>query len=396
METLRNKYLRLLKTVNFSFKRYLYEQINWNDRLIMIKGQRGVGKTTLLLQYIKNKIQDLSKSLYITLDDIYFTSNTLSDLVEEFVLNDGRFIFIDEVHRYPNWSIELKNIYDFYPDLKVVATGSSAIALHQGAADLSRRASVYHLHTLSLREYIALFHDVDLIPIQLSDLIQQHEAIALDINQVIKPILFFNEFLRYGTYPFANTKDALYYEKLKNIINLIIDNDIPAVENITYETRIKIKKLLYLISTSVPFKPNISELSQKVGTSRDVLLKHLHLLSRAGIINLLTQSGLGTSIMQKPDKIYLNNSTLMYALDERTNKGTVRETFFMNQVSANHKVSYPKSGDFMVDDKYVFEVGGKHKSYKQIAGMDNAFIASDDIEYGFKNKIPLWLFGFLY
>ena len=396
MEALRNKYLRLLNAANFDFKRYLYNQINWNDRLIIITGQRGVGKTTMLLQYLKSEIEDLSKALYISLDDIYFTSNKLSDVVEDFVLNDGRFLFVDEVHRYPNWSIEIKNIYDFHPELKVVATGSSAIAIQEGEADLSRRASVYHLQTLSLREYIMFSKGIDLSPIGLTDLIQNHEQFAMGINQAVRPIQLFKEFLKFGSYPFSNSEDPLYYDKLRTITNLIIDNDITAVENITYETRIKIKKLLYLISTAVPFKPNITELSQKVGTSRDVLLKHLHLLSRAGIINLLTQSGIGTSIMQKPEKIYINNPTLMYSLDERANKGTLRETFFMSQVSANNKLNYPNSGDFIVNDKYLFEIGGKNKTHKQIAGTNNAFLAIDDIEYGLKTKIPLWLFGFLY
>ena len=258
MEALRNKYLRLLASVNIEFKRYLYDQINWNDRLIIIKGQRGIGKTTLMLQYIKEEFKDLSKTLYITLDDIYFSSNTLTDLVEEFVQNDGRFLFIDEVHRYPDWSQELKNIYDFYPNLKVVATGSSAIALQQGEADLSRRASVYHLHTLSLREYIALTHGIEVRPIKLDELIQHHESIAVEFNHLIKPIAIFNKFLRYGAYPFGNDSDPLFHEKLKTIINLIIDTDITAVEKISYETRIKIKKLLYVISTAVPFKPNIT------------------------------------------------------------------------------------------------------------------------------------------
>lgn len=396
MEALRNKYLRLLNSIRYDFKRYLYDQINWEDRLIIIKGQRGVGKTTMILQYIKYEVKDVSKSLYISLDDIYFTDTTLSALVDDFVLNDGQFLFIDEVHRYPQWSKEIKNIYDFYPSLKVVATGSSSIAIQEGESDLSRRASVYQLHTMSLREYISLSKDIHIDRLDLQDLVRGHEQIAIEINQIIKPIYLFNEFLRFGAYPFANAQDLLYYDKLKSIINLIIDNDITSVENITYETRIKIKKLLLLISTAVPFKPNITELSQKTRTSRDVLLKHLHLLSRAGIINVLTQSGIGNSIMQKPDKIYINNPNLMYALDERADRGNIRETFFMNQVSVTHTVNYPKYGDFLVDNTYTFEIGGKNKPYKQIAGIDNAFIVSDEIEYGMNNRIPIWLFGFLY
>ena len=305
-------------------------------------------------------------------------------------------LFIDELHRYPDWSIEIKNIYDFYPDLKIVATGSSAIAINEGKADLSRRASIYHLHTLSLREYVNMFHNNNSKPLAFEEILKNHEPIAFEINRMIKPVAVYNEFVQYGSYPFSNNKDSLLYDKLQSMINLVIDNDIPAIENISYESRIKIKKLLYLISTAVPFKPNITELSHKVGTSRDILLKYLHLLSQAGIINLLHHPGIANSIFQKPDKIYINNPTLMIALDERANKGTLRETFFMNQVSAENKMFYSEAGDFLVNNKYIFEIGGKNKTKKQIAGLKNAYIVSDDIEYGSANTIPLWLFGFLY
>lgn len=374
----------------------MYQQINWNDQLIIIKGQRGVGKTTLLLQYIVSEIENLTEALYISLDDIYFSNNSLSDTVEEFVQNGGKYLFIDEIHRYINWSVELKNIYDFYPELKVVATGSSAIAIHEGEADLSRRASVYQLNTLSLREYVLLFHNIELPVLSINEIIQNHQQISIDFNRKIKPLKLFNEFLEIGSYPFARLNDAIYYDKLKSIVNLIIDNDISSVENITYETRIKLKKLLYLIATTVPFKPNITELSNKVATSRDVLLRHMYLLARSGLINLLSHDGTGASILQKPDKIYINNPTLMYALDERVNRGTLRETFFMNQLSAVHTVTYPKSGDFLVNNQYLFEIGGKNKTNKQIAGINQAYTALDDIEHGLGTKIPLWLFGFLY
>ena len=396
METLYNKFLRLLKQTNYSYKRYLYDQINWNDRLIIIMGQRGVGKTTLILQYIKTEIEDLSKALYISLDDIYFSLNTLSDLVEQFVLNGGKTLFVDEIHRYPDWSVELKNIYDFYPELQIISTGSSAIAIEKGKADLSRRASVYHLNTLSYREYIKLFHKKEINPITLSEIIKSHVKISHEINDIIKPVALFNQFLKHGSYPFADKNDPLFYDKLKTVINLIIDSDIPAVENISYETRVKIKKLLYLISAAVPFKPNISELSQKVGTSRDVLLKYLHLLSNAGIINLLNQTGSASSILQKPEKIYINNPTLMLSLDENANIGTLRETFFMNQLTINHKMRASNTGDFFVDDKFTFEIGGKNKTQKQITGVKDSYIALADIEYGTGNKIPLWMFGLLY
>lgn len=398
MDALRNKYYRLLKSVQFEFKRYLFDHIRWQDRLIIIKGQRGVGKTTLLLQYIQEHVKDLTKSLYISLDDLYFASNSLSDLVEEFIQLGGTTLFIDEVHRYPSWSTELKNIYDFYPELKIVATGSSTLAIHEGMADLSRRASIYDLQTLSMREFLCIHKKVEIASFSLEELMEHHEQIALDSNRSIKPLACFREFLRYGSYPFGSAEDPLFHEKLKTVIHLIIDNDIPAVENITYETRIKIKKLLYLLSTAVPFKPNISQLSQKVGTSRDMLLKYLHVLGRSGILNLLSHDGTGNSILQKPEKIYMNNPNLMYALNEGVDMGTLRETFFLNQLSTLHQLTYPKKGDFLINDRYLFEVGGKNKKTRQIANhpYQEAYLAIDDIEYGSKHKIPLWLFGFLY
>lgn len=397
MDVLRTKYLRLLKSIHFDFKRYLYFDIQWDDRLIIIKGQRGVGKTTLLLQFIRDKIEDTSRSLYVSLDDLYFLTHSLSSVVEEFVQYGGTHLILDEVHRYPFWSIELKNLYDFYPNLKIVATGSSALAIHEGVADLSRRASIYHLRCLSMREYINMTRSMDLSFFSLDDLVQNHEEIAsLLIDVINKPLVFFKEFLKYGSYPFSIVNDPLFYEKLKTIVHLIIDNDLPAIENITYETQRKIKKLLYLLSSSVPFKPNISELSQKVGTSRDRLLKYLQLLSRSDLLHLVSQSGSGNSIMQKPDKIYLDNPTLMYALDEGANIGTLRETFFLNQLTTYNKVHYPKKGDFLVNERYTFEIGGMNKSKRQIASVENAFLALDNLEYGFGSKIPLWLFGFLY
>lgn len=396
MDALRNKYLRLVNKSLSPFLRYLYHQIQWNDRLIFIKGQRGVGKTTMLLQYIQREIKDLSTCLYISLDDLYFSANRLSDFVESFVVNGGTHLFIDEVHTYPDWSREIKNIYDFYPDLRIVATGSSAIGLHKGVVDLSRRASVYHLHPLSLREFLSLKKGINTAPIQLDELIHEYQNISIELNRLFKPIPIFNEYVLHGAYPFANTQETLFHDKLRNIIHLIIDSDLPAIEHITFETQYKIKKLLYLIANSVPFKPNISELSKKIGTSRDILLKHLDLLARSGILHLLSQSGSGHSVMQKPEKIYMNNPNLMFALYEQANKGTIRETFFIHQISVLHQVHYPKKGDFIVDNRYVFEIGGPHKSTHQITGINNAYLAIDNLEYGSEQKIPLWLFGFLY
>ncbi|MFO7862546.1 MAG: AAA family ATPase [Salinivirgaceae bacterium] len=396
MEALRKKFIRLLNATDTNFKRYLYTEIDWNSRLIILKGQRGVGKSTLILQYIKENFTNFNESLYVTLDDIYFAKNSLSAFVEEFAQLGGKYLFVDEVHRYKNWSVELKNIYDFYPELKIVATGSSALEINKAKADLSRRASVYHLHELSLREYQNLMYGTNMPFFSLSDILENHEQISMEINQQIKPVKIFREYMLQGAYPFVREKDALFYSKLKDVVNIIIENDLPAVENISYETTYKLKKLLMIISDSVPFKINVTALSKKLNTSRDMLLRYIYLLSVSGLISTLSRQGKSTSVLRKPDKIYVNNTTLMHSLNENPNPGTLRETFFLNQLSARHQVTYPKRGDFLVDEKYLFEVGGKNKTNEQIQDVDNAYIAADDIEYGFRNKIPLWMFGFLY
>ena len=396
METLRKKYIRLLNATDITFKRYLYAEIDWSSRLIILKGQRGVGKTTLILQYIKENLTSINEAIYITLDDMYFAKNSLSTFVEEFTQLGGKYLFIDEVHRYKNWSVELKNIYDFYPELKIVATGSSALEINKAKADLSRRASVYHLHELSLREYQNLMNGTKMPPFLLTDVIEKHEQLSMEINQKIKPVKVFREYIEQGAYPFVREKDALFFSKLKDVVNIIIENDLPAVERISYETTYKLKKLLMIITDSVPFTINVSELSRKLSTSRDMLLRYIYLLSAAGLINTLIRDGKSTSGLRKPDKIYLNNTTLMHSMNENPNPGTLRETFFLNQLSAQHQVTYPKKGDFLIDGKYLFEVGGKNKTNTQIKDLENGYIAADDIEYGFQNKIPLWLFGFLY
>lgn len=396
MENLRIKYLRLLKTIGMEPKRFLYYQINWKDRLIVIKGQRGTGKTTLILQYIKSTFKNFDETLYVSLDDIYFSKNTLTELTEDFVTDGGKYLFIDEAHRYKGWSQELKNIYDFYPELRIVVTGSSALSFYISSADLGRRSSVYDLPELSLREFINYTKNTDFKAISLNDILYDHENISVEINSKIKSVKFFREYLQSGSYPFILEGKDKYLEKVASTINTVIDSDIPSIENINPESRIKLKKLLLTMATSTPFKVNISELSRKLETTRDVLTKFLNLLNKAGIIKFLTTEGKGHTIIRKPDKIYFSNTNLMFAIHNNIDTGTVRETFFLNQLSNNYHVSYPKNGDFLIDDKYIFEIGGKGKSFRQIKNQENAFIAADGLEYGHKNKIPLWLFGFLY
>ncbi len=396
MDLLKIKSNRLIESIKIQFKRYLYKEIDWHDRLIIITGMRGVGKTTLMLQRMKETYGNSPESIYISLDDLYFTEHTLSELTEQFVVYGGKHIFIDEIHKYPNWSKELKNIYDFYPDLKITATGSSALEIYKGEADLSRRASLYELHELSFREFLALAYKKNIAAISLDEIIENHHKYESEINRQIKPIIYFNEFLQQGAFPFILSEKKKYSDKVTAIINTIIETDLPATHKITFETIVKLKKLMYLISTSVPFKPNIKALSQKIGTSRDQLLKFIYYLEKSGLISALKQKGIANSIMTKPEKIYLGSSSLLYALDDRVNIGTARETYFFNQLKVKCNIHYSGKSDFLVEHKYTFEVGGPNKKQKQISGIKNAFIAADGIETGYNNVIPLWLFGFLY
>jgi predicted AAA+ superfamily ATPase len=389
--------LRISKT-SLKFVRYLHQQIEWNDRLIGITGARGTGKTTLMLQQIKMKFAHSNKAIYISLDDFYFTRNRLFEMAEDFYLRGGRYLFIDEVHKYPEWAIDLKNLYDIYVDLNIIFSGSSAIQLHQAKADLSRRAAMYHLHELSFREYLELKQGIVVETFGLDDLLKHHILLASNINRLHFVLPMFKEYLEKGVYPFFKEAKGQFYERLISTINTVIENDLMAIDNINYQTSYKLRKLISVIADSVPFKVNISELSRKTTLSRDVLLRLLKTLDEANLLKRIMQEGAPTGHLTKPDKIYLNNSTLLYALHSNQNLavGTVRETFFMNQLIKDHDILTPKNGDFLIDHQFTFEIGGRGKTKKQIAGLENAFLAVDDTEVGYENKIPLWLFGFLY
>jgi len=379
------------------FKRFLLNKIEWNDRLIGISGARGCGKTTLMLQYIKTKIPTGNEVLYVSLDDIYFSENKLVYFAEDYHKKGGNYLFLDEVHKYPNWSQELKNIYDNLPDLKVVFTSSSALDIYRGSHDLSRRAMVYHLPGLSFREFIELRYKIEFPIFTLNEILTIDEKTIWGIIEKIKPMKLFPEYLKSGYYPFFNEAKNNYLERLLLTINLVLESDLPSIYNLNYYSVQKIRKMLAVVSRIAPFKPNVQKLAAQSGISRDSLLKYLFYLEKAQIIKWLGKDTFGINYLNKPDKLYLNNTNLMYALtSETTNIGTLRETFFLNQLSVNHKINYPKVGDFLVDGEYLFEVGGISKTRKQILDIKNAFIAADNIEYRFENKIPLWLFGFLY
>ena len=397
MDNLRKRHKALVDNVDLHFEREIINDLPWGERLISIKGSRGIGKTTLLLQYIKKSYGESADALYISLDDPYFFNTSLIEFADEFVSKGGKHLFIDEVHKYPNWAIEIKKIYDYNSSLKVVFTGSSLLEILNSKADLSRRVLSYTMQGLSFREFLEYKYNFKFDKMSLNDIIISHENIAFDISKKIKPLQYFKEYLQRGYFPFLQNNVILYHKQLSEIINMIIEMELLSLKRIDVSKIPKVKQLLSIISQSVPFKPNISTLASKINISRNSLLEYIYALVDANILMSVHKNSFGVSLLQKPEKIYIDNPNYMYSLlSAEPDIGNLRETFFLNQLTQNHKVTYPKQGDFLVDEKYLFEIGGKNKDYKQIAGIENSYIAADDIEYGYRNKIPLWLFGFLY
>lgn len=398
MEELFEKYQQKLHYTSIDIVRSIMQDINWNSRLIGIKGARGIGKTTLLLQYIKIHLKDeQDKALYVSLDNIWFSNHSLIELVDYFVKREGKYLFLDEVHKYPNWTQELKNIYDDYPDLKVVFTGSSLLEILNARADLSRRAIVYKMQGLSFREFIAFETAISFDSYSLEELLENHVEISKNILSKIKPLPLFELYLKRGYYPFYKENPEMYGTILLEIINMSLEIELPLLRKVDLAYVYKIKQLLLIVSESVPFVPNTSKLSEKMGIVRGTLLLYLHYLDEIGITcNLYKESG-GISKLQKPNKIFLDNSNLMFALAPNSmNIGNMREAFFANQLGYQHQLTYIEQTDFLVSRKYSFEIGGKNKKTKQISELENAYIAADNLEFGYKKTIPLWLFGFLY
>ena len=385
-------YINLVSTPR---KRYFYDEIDHTDKLVGIIGARGVGKTTYILNYLKINTLPLSKKLYISADNISLSNASLVEIAKEFSAKGGNLLAIDEIHKYKNFEIELKQIYDMLP-LKVIFSGSSAIELEHAKADLSRRAVIYRVNGLSFREFLEFKKNITLNSYSLEEILTQHSDIAFDIINQVKPLEFWEEYLQYGYYPFYFENSKRYSIKLNETINTAIEVDIPSLFKIKYEYIINLKKLVKLICSSEPFTLNIQELSSKIGIDRDTLYLYFEYLHRGKILNVIRAKSKGDNIFSKPDKVYLNNPNLNYSYCSHAHIGMIRETTFTTFLKTNHDLSIPKKGDFLVDEKYLFEVGGKNKSFKQIKDIQNSFVVADNIEIGFGNKIPLWLFGFLY
>ncbi|WP_339904826.1 AAA family ATPase [uncultured Cyclobacterium sp.] len=389
MRTLYQKFETLLQNTTTDFKRYLYDNVSWESRMIGIIGARGVGKTTMILQHIKEKL-DSKKALYVSADDMYFGDHRLIDLAEDFFKNAGEYLFIDEIHKYTDWSRELKNIYDSFPTLKVVFTGSSVLDILKGSADLSRRAIIYKLQGLSFREYLKLFHNYESDIYTLKQIIN-NEAKLVNIQH---PLPLFNDYLRRGYYPFGIENEMSL--RLGQIIVQTLESDIPQYANLSVGTGRKLKRLLSIIAESVPFKPNFSKISEMIGVSRNSLDDYFSYMEKAGLIGQLRNETGGIRGLGKVDKVFLDNTNIIFNLvGEKSNVGNLRESFFFNQMQVKNEVISSKKADFVIEH-YTFEVGGKNKQQNQIEKDGKSFIVKDDIEYGYRNEIPLWAFGLNY
>lgn len=396
LQPLFDNYHRKIAKIDLRFKRYLYTQINWNARLIGIKGPRGVGKTTMLLQHILDNEEDVDQTLYASLDDLWFSNHTLMELVDWANQHGIKRLYLDEVHRYDQWSANLKNIYDNYPEMSIVYTSSSLLIMDNSKVDLSRRQTLYTLYGMSFREFLSFENAIQIAPLSLDELLQHHVRYAMQITADTKVAPLFEAYQHHGYYPFYCESVEDFLIRLREVVSVVIDTDMPAVESVSFETIQKVRRLLMIICERVPFEPNMSELWKQLATNNELGLRMLYALDKAQILGLLTSKTKNHKYLSKPDKIFLGNSNLMHALCAKVEKGNERETYFFSQLRVSNDLKYPKQGDFFVNDKYLFEVGGRKKSFEQIADIPNSFLAVDDTEVGFGNRIPLWMFGLLY
>jgi predicted AAA+ superfamily ATPase len=387
---------RLAKT-DLSFSRYIANEIDWKDNLFSIEGARGSGKTTFLLQHLKKNHLPENR-LYISLDHMYFQSNNLYTVLKWAATNNIKSIVVDEVHKYPNWSIEIKNIHDLYDDLQIIFTGSALLEIQKAKADLSRRAVNYRLDTMSFREFLEFDKNIKVDTYTLADIIKSHSEIAQEIKkQTEAPLVHFQRYLKFGAYPYYKINENNYHHRLMNTFNLVLETDVPAIENITYTSVLKMKRLLAFIAQSVPFKPNITKLAELTASKRDTVLQHLLILERARILNLLRPADATPTHLKKPEKIFLENPNIAHALtfDKAPDIGNLRESFFYSQLSHKHQVNASQVHDFLIDKKYDFEIGGRGKSMQKL-NKKNECYALDNLEFGTGNRIPLFLFGLMY
>jgi len=398
VETLFSRMDQLARRTPSSFERFLAPLINWQNRLIGIRGARGCGKTTLIRQHVRKTFGGVSReALYVSLDDFWFATHSLEDLVEWHINQGGTHLFLDEIHYLDDWQRHLKNIYDFHPELNVVYTGSSMLRPDREGADLSRRQRVYEMPGFSFREYLNYELGTAFEAHTLDDILSSHREIAAAVAEKVRVLSAFKDYLKRGFYPFYKEDPEGYAIRLREVVKLVLEVDLPKTEDIRPATIVKARKMLSILAASMPQTPRMAALYRELETDRNQGLKLLRALAEAGLLQLLSSERATLKNMSRPDKIYLDNANLFYALAPAVDTGCIRELFFLNQLrAAGHDVAYPKQGDFLVDGHRLFEVGGKGKSFDQIKDIPDSYIAYDDVEVGQGNKIPLWLFGFMY
>ena len=398
METLFKKHRKLISQVSTNIIREAMNTIPWEKQLVAIRGSRGVGKTTLMRQYIKlNYGIQAGEALYCLMDSMYFTSHSLLDLAERFHLMGGKHLFLDEVHKYPSWSKEIKEIIDLYPEMKVTFSGSSLLQILNADADLSRRVRSQDLAGLSFREYLRFYHGMELPVFKLEEILSNPDAICTRVCEACHPQPLFESYLRAGYYPFYDGDVEDYYSRIENVVNFIIDQEMTEFCGVDPANTRKLKAMLMFLCDNVPYEVNIAKLASYLELNKATVLSYLSGMKKAELLHLLYSSNVSVTKMQKPDKIYVHNPNILYALGSRENIGTVRECFFVNQLSKGHTVEYGKtSGDFLIDGRITVEVGGKDKSFEQIADIPDSYVFADEMEFPVGKKFPLWLAGFLY
>ena len=399
MESLFKKHDRLVTVTSTEIIRQWANSINWDARLMAIRGPKGVGKTTMMLQYIKLNYKFLDRQvLYVSCEDKYFSNHSLLSLAEQFYLNGGRHLFLDEVHKYDDWSNEIKEIYDFYPTMRVVLSGSSLLSMTEGDADLARRCINHDIQGLSFREFLHFYKGIKMPVYPLEQVLENPAPLIEEMNKHGRPIALLKEYLKYGYYPYYLNNETDYHIAIQQVVNKIIDIELPRICGVDLNNTRKIKSLLTILCASVPFQVDITKLSTQSGLKRDTIINYLSYLDKAKLIRLLYSDLKNIKRMQKPDKIYIDNTNLLNAWATTPIQiGTIRETFVANQLSVNHVVEFRKTdGDFLVDSKYTFEVGGDDKDFQQIANVADSFILADDMETAIGKKLPIWVVGFDY
>lgn len=400
MERLFDKKNQLIRMTSIDIVRETMSRIFWDAPLVCIRGPRGVGKTTLMLQYIKQHYKPMSTDvLYCSLDSVYFSTHSVLDLADKFYKNGGKHLFLDEVHKYATWSQEIKEIYDLYPDMRVVISGSSVLNILSGDADLSRRCLSYDMQGLSFREFLRFYKGIDLPVHTLQNILEHPEELCEEVLAKCHPLPYFKEYLKVGYYPFYIKHKVEYYSLIEQVSNFVVEAELPQLFNVDIEMVRKIKALLSIMSNGLPFEVDATKLSGVIGAHRTTVINYLYMLAKAKLVNMIFAESKTIKKLQKPDKLYLENPNLLYALSstDHIEIGTVRETFVVNQMMEKHSIEYGKDkGDFKVDGSYTFEVGGQSKGFSQIAGVKDSYILADDIETPYGRKLPLWMIGFLY